>query len=277
MSDSTSEFVQPSEKGGCVVGTSLGLLFIVILVFMIADPTGDMGTGGQLLDPSSELSAEFAFATLPFELEFDQAAKLPGGDRVVRLSHPDHKMPDASLATEVAEPEVDWEDEISEDLAEAESGDSEKGKAPKSFKPWTPPKIDFVEGTPPTEVFFVFPKAPAGAVRTFAGPQQGGNDFGGGGRRGGRRGGMGGGMGGMMMAGPGQPIPIGGGDLDWGPSRVGYRHERKFGKETATDEFRVNLSQSGRYCVMIIRWPADHAGSVERVEELLEGFARTEV
>jgi len=276
VSDSATDSGPPGEKSGCVVGTSLGLLLIVTFVFLIADPGGQMGTGGQLLDPSSELGEEFAFAELPFELEFDQAAKLPGGDRVVRLFHPDHGLPDPSLESELAKLESESTEETSEDSedSEGEGEEAKKAEAPMSFKAWTPPEIDFVEGTPPTEVLFVFPKAPDGAVRTFAGPKQEGGDGGRGRGRGGR---MSGSMGGTMMAGPGQPIPIGGGDLDWGPWRVGYRHERKFGKETATDEFRVNLSQSGRYCVLIIRWPVDHAGSVERVEELLEGFARTEV
>jgi len=84
-------------------------------------------------------------------------------------------------------------------------------------------------------------------------------------------------MGGMMMAGPGTPIPIDGGDLDWGTVRVGYRHERTFGTDTATDEIRVNLSESGRYCVLFVRWPENHAGSVERVEELLAAFSRVEL
>jgi hypothetical protein len=228
-----------------------------------------------LLDPAAELEVEFRYSELPFELELDSAAQLPGGDHVVRLVHPDFRAPEP-----VALPDGEGQsggqsddetgDETGEDgeTSKAASGGSGPG-GPMSFKPWTPPEIDFVKGTPPTEVFFVFPKSPSGAALAFNGPD--GDGDGGGGGGGGR-----GGMGGMMMAGPGKPILLDGGDLDWGSSQVGYRHERTFGADTAKDEFRVNLSRSGRYCVLVVRWPENHSGSVGRVLELLAPFARVE-
>ncbi len=249
---------------------ALTILSIAVIVMVIADPMGWLSTRGALLDPEEVLSAEFAFDDLPFGLEIVSAARLPGGDRVVRLAHPDY-APEPDPLEEESEAQEESGDGESDTESEGErEGESDQegdgAKKSMSFEPWTPPKVELVDGTPPMEVFFVFPDEPEGAVRSFGGKQ--GGEGGSRGRRG---------MGMMVMAGPGQPIPISGGDLDWGEGRVGFRHERTFSEVSATDEFRVNLSESQRYCVLVIRWPTDHSGSVERAEELLAAFVRVEL
>ena len=256
------------EKTGCVVGISFGLILILILVAQM------FNFRGAELQPETVLSEQFQYDSLPFDLELSAAALLPGGDRLVRLAHPDFKTP---------EPEPEPE-EVSVDVSEGDQGAPADGDEAKGQEQsggtgiWTPPKIDWEQGTVPIEVFFVFTASPASASKAFNGSQAGGGESsgGGGGGRGRGRGrrtrvGFSGSAGG-----PGEPIAMDGGDLNWGSSRVGYRHERRFEGESGFDEFRVNLSEAGRFAVLVVRWSENHAGSVARVEELLEAFTRTE-
>ncbi|MFT5284715.1 MAG: hypothetical protein ACI8TQ_000872 [Planctomycetota bacterium] len=260
-----------NEKTGCVVGISFGLLLILGLVSSMFE------SRGVELQPDVVLSEQFEYGPIPFELELVSAAMLPGGDRLVRLSHPDFRIPEPKPE------ELDEGAGNSEGEKGMQAGSSDGGKGGGwgmgDGAPWTPPEIEWKEDSAPTEVFFVFNTSPAGALKVFRGSQESpsvGSSGGGGGRSGGRRRGGRSGFSGMSMGAPGEPIAMGGGDLNWGRSRVGYRHERRFEEESGSDEIRVNLSEAGRFCVLVVRWQENHAGSDQRVEELLEAFTRLE-
>ena len=247
MSSVEPEVAEVRERTGCVVGISLGLVLILALVGLL------FNLRGAVLDPEEVLGEQFSHTTFPFELEFSGAAALPGGDRIVRLSHPDYRESESASESSFDSSSEEWGD------------DSGMGK---DAGLWTPPTIDWIEGTGPSEVFFVFSKSAANSVALFSGKKSDDGMSGSGGRGRGRGRGSRASFGGGDM-GSDHLIAMSGGDLDWGRSRVGYRYERRFEQESGYDEIRVNLSEPGRYCVLIARWPANHTGSPDKIEELL--------
>ncbi len=224
------------EHPGCVLGIAFGLLLVAALVAVSL-----FAAGRVVEDPRSFLEETFAIGELPFELQFVEAVQLPGGDHLVRLAHPDHVTP---------EPEPESGDDPDPAPSDA--------KKVVSYKP--PPRPEMTPDTPPTEVFLALYEDPEDAVRAF-------RSSGGGGSGGRGRGSV------EMSHDWNQSVQMDGGDLEWGELRAGYLHERKFEGETAHDEVRVNLSGKDRYCVLFARWPTNHAGSRERVEELLGSFS----
>ncbi len=240
------------EHPGCVLGITLGLLLAAAFtgVALVAS--------GRVLDADALLRESFAFEDLPFGLQVVEAAELPGGVRVVRLAHPDH---------------VALEPEPEPEPGESKSDEAESESTPKANDFAFAPRPEMIAGTPPTQAFLVFYAAPKAAVEAFTGGREfGGGDFD---RRGGG-GGMGGGPGrpgGPAMFGSSPVIVMDNGDLGWGVLRAGFIHERRYEKDTGRDEVRVNLSAPGRYCILFVRWPVDHAGSREQTEEFLAALS----
>jgi hypothetical protein len=264
---STDLTAAPRESSGCVLGISAGLLAVLALTI------GTFALRGQALDGSEVLGKHFSVRELPFGLALDTAAALPGGDRVVRLVHPDYVAPEPPKPPEPADAsaadETSPESETDGDAA-ATGGEKDEGGAKPSSggdAPAWPPKVDMRLGTPPQEVFVILPMRPENVVLAFEGQQS--DAFGGGGGGGGRGGGGGGmGMDGMPFGGDGS-LAMDRGEVAWGELRAGYRHKRWFVPGGARDEVRVNLSGDGRLCVLVARWPLNHAGDVASVEKLL--------
>ena len=264
------------ENAGCVLGIATGLLAIVVFSL------GIFGLTASELDPAEELSKAFEVGVLPHGLAADSAAKLPGGDRLVRLVGPDFeplpvpapKKPSFGGA-EDGGPSADPAGESEVDEPGTEGAEDDESSATED-RPRAPEPKPLVSGTAPQEAFLLFPAAAKRVVSAFEG--EAGDDFGGGGGGGGRRGRRGGGGFGGVQTDKDGFISMDRGELDWGPFRVGFRHKRRVLDDGAGthEEIRVNLSGEGLLCVLVVRWPLGHAAEVGPVEELLEALAPRE-